>query len=115
MPRKAAQTSRLSAARQTCLALFFSGRFHLRMDAAFVWFLDQPPKSSSVYFPCISISPYALMPKTSVPVFRDALPVSDIFTLKPQDCKRNTAVSCTNIHGGICAFYPYRMMRPRVS
>ena len=64
-----AQTSRLSAARQTCLALFFSGRFHLRMDAALVWFLDQPPKSSSVYFPCCSISPYALMPKTSVPCF----------------------------------------------
>jgi hypothetical protein len=34
---------RLSMVRHTCLALFFSGRFHLRMDAALVWFLDQPP------------------------------------------------------------------------
>jgi hypothetical protein len=61
---------RLSMARHTCLALFFSGRFHLRMDAALVWFLDQPPKSSNVYFPCISLSPYALILKPSVPVFR---------------------------------------------
>ena len=115
MPRKAAQTSRLSAARHTCLALFFSGLFHLRMDAALVWFLDQPPKSSSVYFPCCSISPYALIAVPPFPVFRDTLPVSDIFALNGQNSKQYTAVSCTNIHGGICAFYRYRMMSPRVS
>lgn len=68
MPRKTAQASRLSAARQACLALFFSGRFHLRMDAALVWFLDQPPKSSHSYFPNLSAAPYGFIRNSSIQI-----------------------------------------------